>query len=88
VSDEDRRRQRREIRFIQNESAWLQKALFALNKADVARDKQEETMGRDPTPYTLTVGDERVDLEAIVDALEARARSLLSEVKARRQVLR
>jgi hypothetical protein len=54
----------------------------------VARDKQEETMGRDPTPYTLTVGDERVDLEAIVDALEARARSLLSEVKARRQVLR
>ena len=88
MSSQDRRQQRREIRLIQSESAWLQKALFALHKAEAAREKLEEAQGKDPSPYTLRMDNEPVALEAFEEALEARAQSLMAEVKARRQVMR
>jgi hypothetical protein len=88
VSSQDRRQQRQEIRYIQSESAWLQKALFALHKAEAAREKLEEAQGRDPSPYALTMAGERVELEVFEEALEARAQSLLAELQARRQVMR
>jgi hypothetical protein len=88
VSSQDRRQQRQEIRYIQSESAWLQKALFALHKAETAREKLEEAQGKSPRPYALTMGGERVELEVFEEALEARAQSLLAELQARRQVMR
>ena len=83
VSD-DKRRFRRETRLLQNESSWLQKALFALRKIEDIRDRLAELHDRDAETYTLHVGGDAIALEEIEDALETRAAELQGEVRERR----
>lgn len=84
MSDEDRRRQRRQTRLMQSESSWLQKALFALRKVEETRDRIDDLHDRDPEPYTLEVDGRAIPLEDLEDALETRAGALLEEVRERR----
>lgn len=82
------RRQRREIRLQNNESVWLQKALFALRKAEDVHEKLADLREEDPEPYTLTVADGEIEVEALEDALEERAQELVETVRQRRRQLR
>lgn len=86
MSDE-RRQKRTEIRHLQSESVWLQKALFALRKAETARDKLADARDEDSSDYLLSVGDAEVPLEALEDALEARAKELIGTVRQMRRNL-
>lgn len=84
----DTRQQRKEIRLIQSESVWLQKALFDLRKAEDARDKLADLRDEETEPYELTVAGEPMDVEALEDALEERIENLMKDVKERRRGLR
>lgn len=81
---DDKRRFRRETRLLQNESSWLQKALFALRKVQDVEDRLADLNDRDPETYTLDVDGKAVALEDIEDAIEARAGELQTTVRERR----
>lgn len=87
MSDE-KRRQRREIQLQNSESVWLQKALFALRKAEDVHEKLADVRDRDPEPYTLEVDGTELELEAVEDALEQRAKGLTEKVRERRRAMR
>ena len=85
----DRKRmQRREIRLIQRESTWLQKALFALGKAEEAREALAELKGDEPETFQITVEGRDVSLEGLEDALDGRIQKLMEEVRERRRKIR
>ena len=83
-----RRRKRREIKFLSNESTWLQKALFALHKAETAREKWADLQGRDEVPFVLPHGDGELRVDDFLEAMEDRIQELLTEVRERRKLLR
>jgi len=80
------REQRREIRTIQREATWLQKALFALGKAADAREKLDRE--GDGTGYALDLESGSLPIEDLEDAIEARVKALLETVRERRRTLR
>lgn len=85
----DRRRmQRREIRLIQRESTWLQKALFALGKAEEAREGLAELHGEEPEPFKVSLEGRAVSLEDLEEALDDRIQELLEVVRERRREVR
>lgn len=84
---EERRRKRTEIRHLQSESVWLQKALFALRKAETARERLADRRNEDVSAYTLSIGEAEVTLEALEDALEQRAKELIGTVRQMRREL-
>lgn len=81
---DDRRKERRQTRLMQSESAWLQKALFALRKVEDTRDRMADLRDEEPEPYTLPIDGREVPLEEVEDALEARAGAILERVRERR----
>lgn len=83
-----RRAKRREIRLIQNHSTWLQKALFALQKAEDARDKLADTRGDDPGPFVLNYEGKEISVDLFEEALEDRIQELLTMTRERRQAMR
>jgi hypothetical protein len=83
---ESRRKQRQEIRLIQREATWLQKALFALGKAAEAREKLDGN-GEDDG-YVLELEEGPLSLESLEDGMEARVKELLELMRERRRVLR
>lgn len=83
-----RRNQRREIRILQREATWLQKALFALGKASESRDKLDGSDDTDEAPYMVALEGGDIPLEDVEDALEARVKVLLDMVRERRRTLR
>ncbi len=85
----DRRRQdRREIRLQQRESSWLQKALFALGKAEDTREKLADTRNEEPFTYTIQLDDREISMEELEDALQSRIEYLMETVRERRRRLR
>lgn len=84
-----RRRKRREIKLLTNESVWLQKALFALQKVETVRDKMAELNGEDEAePLVLEHGKKKLKVEEFQEGLEARVEMLLEQVRERRKVIR
>jgi len=83
-----RRQQRREIRLQQRESSWLQKALFALGKAEETREKLADTRDEEPSPYVLELEDRELPMEELEDALQVRIEALMETVRERRRTLR
>lgn len=84
-----RRRKRREIKLLTNESVWLQKALFALQKVEAVREKMAELNGEDEAePLVLELGRKKLKVEEFEEALENRVEKLLEEVRERRKVIR
>lgn len=84
-----RRQQRKEIRLIQNHSSWLQKALFALQKAETAREKLADAKDEgDPGPFVIEYEGEEYDVDAFEEALENRVQELLTVTRERRRAMR
>lgn len=84
-----RRQQRKEIRLIQNHSSWLQKALFALQKAETAREKLSDAQGEDePGPFIIEYDGDEYDVDAFEEALESRVQELLTVTRERRRAMR
>ncbi len=83
---ESRRRKRQEMRFLQREATWLQKALFALGKADEAHEKLAEGDASDE--YALEVGGRSVPVGDIEDGLQDRVKVLLDKVRELRREAR
>lgn len=84
-----RRRKRREIKLLSNESVWLQKALFALQKVEGIREKMAELNGdEDPDPIVFEADGGEIHVEAFQEAMENRVKYLLEEVRERRKVVR
>ncbi|HSH46417.1 MAG TPA: hypothetical protein VK966_11290 [Longimicrobiales bacterium] len=83
MSDE-KRKFRRETRLLQNEASWLQKAMFALGKVDDVRDRLADLRDSAREPFTLQVDGSPVSGDALADALETRAKELLSTIRERR----
>lgn len=83
-----RRRLRREIQLLSSESAWLQKALFALQKAESAREKLADSRDEEPPPFELSLDDETLSVEEFQEAMENRIHELIEDVRGRRRTLR
>jgi hypothetical protein len=86
----DRQRQRRqEMRLLQREATWLQKALFALGKAEESREKLAEARGEEEDGtehgYVLETEGGTLPLESVLDAIESRVKSLLELLQERRR---
>ena len=86
MSDE-RRQKRKEITHLQSESVWLQKALFALRKAEDARQKLADARDESGEPYVLRVGDREVSVEELEEGLDQRAERLIKTVREMRRNL-
>lgn len=84
---DERQRKRKEIRLLQSESVWLQKALFALRKAEAARASLAETRDEEMGSYLLSVGDQKLPLEEMEDGLEQHAGELMDTVREMRRKL-
>lgn len=87
MNPNDRRKQRNELRLIQREATWLQKALFALAKATDARERLQDDEDADAS-LVLELEEGKVPLDAVEEALEARVQKLLEGVRERRRILR
>lgn len=84
-----RRRKRQQIRLLQRQSTWLQKALFALGKAEEAREKLADSKGDDDdTPLQLKIGSSDVSIEDLEEGLQAHVETLLETVRESRRTLR
>lgn len=87
MDDQQRRLKRKEIGYLQNESVWLQKALFALRKAEAAREKLTDFRDAESAPYTIPVDGKEVVVEALEDSLEERVEELIKTVRQMRRNL-
>jgi hypothetical protein len=86
--NDQRRRQRREIRLIQRESTWLQKALFALGKAEEAREGLSELRQETAKPLTVSLEGKAVPLEELEEALDSHIQELMETVRELRRTVR
>lgn len=87
VVSKEKRMKRRRLRALQSESAWLQKALFALRKAEAANEKAADAVDQEPEDYALTVDGDAMPIEAFEAALQDRAEVLLATTKEMRRAL-
>lgn len=83
-----KKRKRRDLKLLTNESVWLQKALFAFNKAEAAWEKRMENNGNEDADYVLKHEGNDFPVEDFVEAIEERVAGILTEVKERRKILR
>ena len=67
----ERRLGSRERRILQSEARWLQKALFALSKAENDRTRLERERGAAVDPLTVELGGVSYGLEDVRDAVGA-----------------
>ena len=82
----DKRQLRKEQRLVQSESRWMQKALFALGKAETAREKLAET--RKEKPATVKVDGKSLSIDALKGAIADRVQALDEILQEQRQVMR
>jgi 50S ribosomal subunit-associated GTPase HflX len=84
----DQRQIRKERRLVQSESRWMQKALFALNKADDARSKLAKARDEEGEPQMVNIGGKSLSIDALRTAIQERVETLAEVLQERRQVLR
>ncbi len=80
-----KRRKRQEIRLLSSESAWLQKALFALQKAEDAREKLADTRKEETPAFVLPLDGKKLAVDDFQEALENRIKVLMDDVRERRR---
>lgn len=82
--------ERQEIKALASESSWLQKALFALNKVQTAREAQADAKGgkKGYEPLVFKVGKNKVKLEDLMEAMSDHATAVMEEASERRLALR
>lgn len=84
---DERRIKRKEIRHLQSESVWLQKAVFALRKAEAAHEQVADIRDEKVDAYHLSVGGKETPIEEIEDALDERIETLVKNVREMRRNL-
>lgn len=87
MSDAERRRRRREIQHLKNESVWLQKALFALRKAEDAREQLADLRDEKVDGYMIPVGTGEVPFEEVEEGLDQKIDTLTKKVREMRRGL-
>lgn len=80
----EKRKKRREMRLIQQEATWLQKAVFAFGKAEDVREKIADLNETEPEPLTVEIGEREIDIDDVSEALEERVQSTLDMLRERR----
>jgi len=88
----EKRRENRARRIIRSESRWLQKAIFALSKAEEARTKLADLYDDDPEDFSVKVSGKKQDVgelgalmrEAVENRLQKQREELRERMKARR----
>ena len=65
----DRKTGTRERRILESESRWLQKALFALSKAESDRERLAKERSEKVEKLTVEIDGESFDLETVRDAI-------------------
>jgi predicted phage-related endonuclease len=85
--DDDPRRYRKETQLLSSESAWLQKALFALQKALDTRAELSESRS-EAIASTLSIDGRSLSMEDFQEGIENRIKELLDEVQGRRTSFR
>lgn len=78
----DKQARSRERRLLQSESRWLQKALFALSKAETDRGKLAELRGADPEPLSISLGKKSYEMDAVQEAVQDAVDERLEEIRA------
>lgn len=88
----DKRRENRARRIIRSESRWLQKAIFALGKAEEARSKLADLYEDEAEEFTVKVNGKEQDVGAIggllKEAVEERLAKQREELRERMQARR
>lgn len=80
----EKRKQRREMRLIQQEATWLQKAVFAFGKAEDIREKIADLNETEPEPLTVQIEGSEVSLDDVSTALEEKIQATLEMLRERR----
>ncbi len=80
----EKRRQRREMRLMQQEATWLQKAVFAFGKVEDIREKIADMNETEPDPLTVELEGTEIPLDDIAEALEERVQGTLEMLRERR----
>jgi hypothetical protein len=88
MSDNEKRRQRREITLLQQEAVWLQKVLFALRKVEDLRVRIAELGDQEAGDWTLPVEGGEVAVADVEDAIEDQVKTVLETVRERRARIR
>ena len=84
----DKRQLRKERRLVQSESRWMQKALFALGKAEAAREKLAKARDEEMKDETVKIGGKSMSLDALRDVIQTRVDSLAEILQEKRQLTR
>lgn len=83
----DHRDHRKATSLLQTESRWLQRALFALNKAREARAKLAEGRGVDPDSIRLKPKNGYVTLAELEGSIAERVEVLVETLNERRRLV-
>lgn len=92
ATTKEKRRENRARRIVRSESRWLQKAIFALSKAEEARTKLADLYDDDPEEFVVKVNGKKQDVgelgtllkEAVEERLQKQREELRRRMKARR----
>lgn len=82
--DKEQRKKRREMRLIQQEATWLQKAVFAFGKVEDLREKIADLNETDPETIKVEIRGKKVSLDDVSKALEERVQGTLEMLRERR----
>lgn len=82
--DKEQRKKRREMRLIQQEATWLQKAVFAFGKVEDLREKIADLNETDPETIKVEIKGKKVSLDDVSKALEERVQGTLEMLRERR----
>lgn len=80
----EKRKKRREMRLIQQEATWFQKAVFAFGKAEDIREKIADLNETEPEPLTVQIEGSQVSLDDVSKALEEKIQGTLEMLRERR----
>lgn len=90
ATTKEKRRANRARRIIRSESRWLQKAIFALSKAEEARTKLADLYDDDPEAFTVKVNGRAKDVgeigKALREAVEERLQAQREELRERMKI--
>lgn len=81
---DEKRKKRREMRLIQQEATWLQKAVFAFGKAEDIREKIADLNETEPEPLTVEIEGSEVSLDDVSEGLEEKIQATLEMLRERR----
>lgn len=84
TQSKDERQKRREMRLMQQEATWLQKAVFAFGKVEDLREKIGDLNEAPPEPLTVQIEGNEVSLDDVSRALEEKVQVTLDMLRERR----